>query len=99
ARAEDRLEVPGSRQEQPGGDDDESQALADELAVARQRAVADEPDAGRTGTDERPRIGPALVVVRQLLVPEQEPDRRHDAARDREAEALRRLGHHGRGED
>src|SRR6266513_1678849 len=85
ANADDAFEEGGAQEEQDQRDGDQASPGADVAGATSRQPIEDHADADRAGEDERPRVGPTLVVVGGVLDQQDEARHRDDAAEDGEA--------------
>src|SRR5437763_1477783 len=85
ANADDAFEEGGAQEEQDERDADQACPGADVAGATSRQPIKDHAEADRARKDERPRVGPTLVVVGGVL--DQQDEARHgdDAAEDSEA--------------
>src|SRR6266576_3223072 len=85
AKADDAFEEGGAQEEQDERDADQARPGADVGWAAGGQPIEDHAQADRARDDERPRVGPTLVVVGGVLDQQDEARHRDDAAEDGEA--------------
>src|SRR2546428_8538760 len=85
AKADDAFEEGGAQEEQDERDADQARPGADVAGAAGGQPVQDHAQADRPRDDERPGVGPTLVVVGGVLDQQDQARHRDDAAEDGEA--------------
>src|SRR6266480_1968268 len=85
AKADDAFEEGGAQEEQDERDADQARPGADVAWAAGGQAVQDHAQADRPRHDERPGVGPTLVVIGGILDQQDQARHRDDAAEDGEA--------------